>query len=84
MERNSLNEEGAMKRIKSQMPLKEKCKKADFVIDNSQTVEYTHAQVETIYSVLRNSNQHWKLRLLILLWVVVVIGTIVWLTRFFQ
>ena len=38
--------------IKSQMPLKEKIKKADFVVDNGKTLNETKTQVKTIISSL--------------------------------
>ena len=48
MERNSLSEEDALARIHSQMPLKEKLKLADEVIDNNGTILETEAQLNTI------------------------------------
>jgi dephospho-CoA kinase len=39
MARNNLNEEDAMKKINSQMPLNLKVKKADLVIDNSESLK---------------------------------------------
>ena len=48
MERNHFTREEAVKRIESQMPLDEKAKRADVVIDNSKSVE------ETIRSVTIN------------------------------
>ncbi|MGF9785907.1 dephospho-CoA kinase [Bacillus velezensis] len=50
IERNSLTEEEAMSRITSQMPLADKTKKADAVIDNSGSLEYTKHQLEEILS----------------------------------
>ncbi len=50
MERNSLTEEEAMSRITSQMPLADKAKKADAVIDNSGSLEYTKHQLEEVLS----------------------------------
>ncbi|MDY6911106.1 MAG: dephospho-CoA kinase [Chloroflexota bacterium] len=44
--------EDAMKRIRSQMPLDEKVKLADFVIQNDGSLEETRAQVEKIYEML--------------------------------
>ena len=35
--------------IKSQMPLKEKIKRADFVVDNSKTLKNTQRQIENIF-----------------------------------
>lgn len=39
--------------IESQMPLKEKIKKADFVVDNNKTMKETEKQVKTIASLLQ-------------------------------
>lgn len=39
--------------IKSQMPLKEKTKYADFVVDNNKTIIETEKQVKTIVSLLQ-------------------------------
>jgi dephospho-CoA kinase len=41
------------RRNKAQMPDKEKAQRADFVIDNSGSVEETHHQVQRIYSELK-------------------------------
>ena len=49
MQRNGMAEEQAMQRIKSQMSLKEKCRLADRVIDNSRTVQYTREQIIRIW-----------------------------------
>lgn len=43
--RNCLSLEQAKSRIQSQMPLEEKVKLADFVIDNDQSLRYTEEQV---------------------------------------
>ncbi|KXZ13668.1 dephospho-CoA kinase [Bacillus nakamurai] len=48
MERNSLTEEEALSRITSQMPLADKTKRADNVIDNSGSVEKTKQQLDDI------------------------------------
>ncbi len=45
MERNQLREQEAMDRIKSQMPLAEKAKLADEVIDNNHSVEESKKQL---------------------------------------
>ena len=50
MWRDSLTEEEAMSRITSQMPLEKKKKKADAVIDNSGSLEYTKHQLEEVLS----------------------------------
>lgn len=46
--RNHLTEEQAIQRIKSQLPLVEKIKRADFVVDNNGSREKTYQQVEKI------------------------------------
>ncbi len=50
MERNNYSENEAMVRIQSQMPLKEKKALADFIIDNSGTLEQTKTQLSGILS----------------------------------
>jgi dephospho-CoA kinase len=45
MRRNGFSEEEALARIRSQMPLREKVKKADAVINNNGTVEETKQQL---------------------------------------
>ena len=47
--RDGADEEEAMRRINSQMPIEEKIKLADFTIDNSGTIANTRAQVENIF-----------------------------------
>ncbi|WP_010678383.1 dephospho-CoA kinase [Bacillus timonensis] len=48
MERNNLSKEDAKARIQSQMPLKEKIKLADAVINNNGTIEATKNQLHEI------------------------------------
>ncbi|EGW0544920.1 dephospho-CoA kinase [Listeria monocytogenes] len=45
MERNNLTKEDALRRIESQMGIDEKARKADFVIDNNESLEKTQKQV---------------------------------------
>jgi dephospho-CoA kinase len=52
-ERDGFSRGEAEKRIDSQMPLKEKIKIADFVIDNSNDIENTLVQVKTIFNKLK-------------------------------
>ena len=51
--RSSLSDEQIEARIRSQMPLEEKVKYADFVIDNSGGFSHTRTQVEEVNSKLR-------------------------------
>jgi dephospho-CoA kinase len=52
MERDDLSDADARARIASQMPVAEKAKLADHVIDNSGTREDTERQVRTVYGAL--------------------------------
>ena len=54
MERDGLSRTDAEKRIASQMPLDEKVKMADFVIDNSKGIEGTQRQTIDIFNKLRS------------------------------
>jgi len=53
MERSGLKEEEIDARIRAQMPMNEKLKYANFVIDNSGTLAETRGQVEGVSSKLR-------------------------------
>lgn len=50
--RNNLSRNEALQRIKSQMPIKEKIKMADYVIGNNGTIDETKEQVEKIWENL--------------------------------
>jgi len=52
IKRNNLSKKEALRRIKSQMPMKEKVKMADYVIDNSSSLDTTREQVEKIWRSL--------------------------------
>jgi len=52
IKRNNLSKEEALQRIKSQMPMKEKVKMTDYVIDNNSTLDKTKEQVEKIWKKL--------------------------------
>ncbi|RQD78138.1 MAG: dephospho-CoA kinase [Candidatus Syntrophonatronum acetioxidans] len=52
MERNNLSEEESYQRINAQMPLEEKARYGDYIIDNSHTREYTRKQVDIIWQKL--------------------------------
>lgn len=53
MNRNSLSKEEALQRIKSQVPVREKEKLGDYVVDNSFTQENTYNQVDRILEKLK-------------------------------
>lgn len=52
MKRDGISREDALYRIRSQMPISEKTKHADYVIDNSKTLEYTRKQVSNLMEEL--------------------------------
>lgn len=52
MKRNNLTREDALKRIKTQIPIEEKVKMADYIIDNSNSLEYTKKQVLHLWEEL--------------------------------
>jgi dephospho-CoA kinase len=53
MERDGLSEEDALARIRAQMPIEEKRKVADHIIDNRGTREQTREQVARLWHILR-------------------------------
>lgn len=53
VQRNGLTRRAAMGRLKSQMPIEEKVKAADFVIDNRGSLEETRHQVRYVYQTLK-------------------------------
>ncbi len=53
MERNKISEEGAEKRLKLQMDIEEKKKKAQIVIDNRGTQNDTFRQVKNIWNKIK-------------------------------
>ena len=58
MSRNNMSEADAKSRISAQMPIEDKRRRADIVVDNSGDLEATRAQVHAVFSQLR---QLWTL-----------------------
>jgi len=58
LEEKGMRREDAQNRIKAQLPLEEKIKSADFVINNDGPLEETKRQIEEIYSLLKKEEQH--------------------------
>jgi dephospho-CoA kinase len=56
MERDGVSREEVLNRLSRQMPLEDKVKYADFVIDTSGSKENTLQQVRTVYQSLRELN----------------------------
>ena len=57
LEEKGMSRDDAQNRIRSQLPLEEKIKSADFVINNNGPLEETKRQVEEIYSLLKKEEQ---------------------------
>ena len=55
MHRDHISEADALARVRSQMPIEEKKKKATIVIDNSGTIENTRKQTLDIFKQLKDS-----------------------------
>lgn len=53
MTRNSFDKDEAIKRISLQMPIEEKIERADFVIDNSGSLDSTKKQTEKLFLSLK-------------------------------
>lgn len=53
MARDDVDEEGARARVAAQLPLASKVAVADWVIDNSGSVEHTRAQVEQVWRTIQ-------------------------------
>lgn len=51
--RTNLSREDILKRIRCQLPLNKKLKRADFIIDNNKTLAQTKKQVEKIWEKIR-------------------------------
>jgi dephospho-CoA kinase len=56
MKRNRLSEAEATARIRSQIPIEEKKKRADILIDNSGTLDQTKARSLEVYEMLKQSS----------------------------
>lgn len=53
MQRSGLTEEQVRQRIKQQMPMKEKCMRADFVIENSGTLDELEAAAKKLAAIIQ-------------------------------
>jgi len=52
IKRNNFSRDEALQRVRSQIPMEEKAKMADYVIDNSNSLSKTREQVEKIWQSL--------------------------------
>ena len=58
MERDGLSYREAIKRINSQLPLKEKVKKADYTIENTATIDKLEKQLSELLQTLRKGERN--------------------------
>ncbi|SHE43495.1 dephospho-CoA kinase [Caloramator proteoclasticus] len=58
IERDKISEEDAVKRINAQMPIVEKIKLADFIINNSGDLRYTYEQVDILLNIALNGGSN--------------------------
>ncbi|HLB05492.1 MAG TPA: dephospho-CoA kinase [Thermodesulfobacteriota bacterium] len=56
--RDGFTREEAIRRISAQMPLSEKVKYADFVIDNSGSIKDTESHVRNIFNIIKQKMWH--------------------------
>jgi dephospho-CoA kinase len=52
LEKTGISKDNAMSRLNAQMPIHEKVRRADYVVNNSGTLEETKAQVRAVYDSL--------------------------------
>ncbi|OQV24759.1 putative Dephospho-CoA kinase domain-containing protein [Hypsibius exemplaris] len=64
--RTRWSEEEILSRIAAQLPVEEKAKRADIVIDNNGTIDNTERQINKVYRSLQASRFHWIVRLVFL------------------
>jgi len=83
MTRNQFNKQESENRIKSQMPLEEKCGRANFVIDNSGSYEETRQQITSTHKVLCKSKHHRRIIVYVFMWLFVITGSVCWLIWLF-
>ena len=73
IKRNNFTEDEAKRRIASQMSLSEKCSLADYVIDNSGTLEHTRLQVVDLHQKIKVLSRYHGLHLWISLVALVIL-----------
>ena len=56
VKRDKITEEEIKQRLNHQIPLKEKIKLADYVIDNTGSLDYTRRQVVELWNILKDIN----------------------------
>lgn len=76
--RDKITENEALQRIQAQMPLAEKCRRADIVIDNSEDRDYTLQQVQRLYEdMMKLSSYQWMYRVALIIALIVGIAVLI-------
>ena len=72
MKRNDFTADEAKQRISAQVSLSEKCKWADFVIDNSASLQHTRERVVGIHNTIKTISRHHGLYLWIFIVTIII------------
>lgn len=78
MNRNMMSKSLAEQRIAAQMPLEKKCEIAHYVIDNTGDIDSTRKQAKRIVGILNESWEHWRIRMYIAVFAVIVFSPILY------
>lgn len=60
LEEAGIKRHEAIQRLRAQLPIEEKKKRSDFIIDNNGTIDRTTKQVKAIYRKLMKESSPWK------------------------
>lgn len=61
MARDNLSQSEALQRINAQLPLSEKCRRANFIVDNSNGKDLTRQHTYTLYAQLQRLSSSQKM-----------------------
>ena len=75
MARDNLSQSEALQRINAQMPLSEKCRKAGFIVDNSNERNLTRQHTYTLFAQMQRLSYHQRMfrRLMIIFLGIVIV-----------
>lgn len=57
MTRDNLSKDEALKRISAQIPLREKCRRGNYIIDNSRETRFTEQQTYVLYYYMKRMSR---------------------------
>ena len=57
MTRDNLSKDEALKRVSAQIPLQEKCRRGNYIIDNSRETRFTEQQTFNLYYDMKRMSQ---------------------------